>query len=65
MRSIKRYFQTSFSRLPFSFNDVVLEVFLKLSDLLKPAFEKSSKKNVNKFGKNNQIISAHRFEVFA
>ena len=41
----------SFSRLPFSFNNVVLKVFLKLSDLLKPAFEKSSKNNVNKSGK--------------
>ena len=36
-----------------------------LSDLLKPAFEKSSKENSEQILKNYQIISAYHIEVFA
>ena len=36
-----------------------------LIDLLKCAFEKSSKENSKQISKNNQIISAYHTEVFA
>ena len=36
-----------------------------LSDLLKPAFEKSSKENPQQISKNNQIINAYLIDVFA
>ena len=42
-----------------------LKGFLVLRDLLKTAFEKSSKENSLKISKNNQIISAYRIDVFA
>ena len=42
-----------------------LEGFLLLSDLLKTAFEKSSKESSLEILKNNQIISAYRIAVFA
>ena len=56
----------SFLRLLcFSFNNVVFKRFPCVSDLWKPAFEKSSKENSLKISKNIQLISAYRIEVFA